>query len=323
MPEAAARPLDPATARIAVVGPGGVGTFFAAQLSHAGRSVVACGRRPFERYLVESEQAPVDAPAVAVTEPAELPAVGFGGPVDLVIVAVKTFQTAGAAPWLDALCGPGTIVAGAQNGIEEVDRLAPHVDGARVVPCVVYCGTQLIEPGHIRHDQHGILIVPDDETTRRVTPIFEGTAARWRPDADFEAESWRKLGVNVMANGVTALTRRTMDVLGTEPVGSVARDLLRECLRVGAAAGAPVDEAEADAFDLGVFPDYGTSMYYDVMADRPTEYDELYGAVMRFGARHGVDTPVTRVVHALLAGREADPVPADVDPHGPDGFGPN
>jgi 2-dehydropantoate 2-reductase len=286
-----------------------VGTFFAAQLSAAGRSVVACARRPFDRYVVESATAPVDEPATCVTEPAELPGVGLDGPADLVLVTVKTFHTDGAAAWLDALCGPDTIVAGAQNGIEEVERLTPYVNGAHVVPCVVYCGTQLIEPGHIRHDQHGILIVPDDPVTRRVAPLFDGTAARWRPDADFLAATWRKLGVNVMANGVTALTRRTMDVLGTRPVDRVARDLLRECLTVGRAEGGDVDPAEADQYDLSVLPDYGTSMYYDVMADRSTEFDALHGAVLRAGARHGIETPVTTVVHALLAGREAETTP--------------
>ena len=312
--------LDPATARIAVVGPGAVGTFFAAQLSVAGRCVVACGRRTFDRYIVESELAPVDAPAVCVTDPADLASVGLDGPADLVLVTVKTFQIAGAAAWLDALCGPSTIVAGAQNGVEEVERLAPYVNGAHVVPCVVYCGCQLIEPGHIRHDQHGIMIVPDDEVTRRVAPIFDGSAARWRPDADFLAASWRKLGVNVMANGVTALTRRTMDVLATEPVDVVARALLRECLTVARADGADVDPAEADEFDLSVLPRYGTSMYYDVMADRATEFDALHGAVLRAGARHGIDTPVTRVVHALLAGREAVTTPpskSEADRFGP------
>ncbi len=309
--------LDPASARIAVVGPGGVGTFFAAQLAVAGRSVVACARRRFDRYVVDSDLAPVAAPAVCVTDPAGLVDVGLGEPADLVIVTVKAFQTAGAARWLDALCGPNTIVAGAQNGVEEVERLAPFVNGASVVPCVVYCGTQLLEPGHIRHHQHGILIVPDDATSRRVVPVFEGTAARWRPDAGFVTESWRKLGINVMANGVTALTRRTMNVLGSEPVGSIARDLYRECLRVGRAEGAEVSEAEADAFDLTVFPAYGTSMYYDAMADRPTEYDALYGAVLRAAGRHGIETPVTRVVHALLAGREAHPPPPAADTFGP------
>ena len=309
--------LDPDATRIAVVGVGGVGTFFAAQLSAAGRDVIACSRRPFERFVVESSLAPVDAPATCVTDPGELAAVGVVEPVDFVIVAVKGFQTAGAAPWLDALCGPKTIVAGAQNGVEEIERLTPLVNGASVVPCVVYCGTELLSPGHIRHDQHGILIVPDDETTRRVVPVFEATGARWRPEPEFLTESWRKLGINVMANGVTALTRRKMNVLGTEPVNAVARELYRECLRVGRAEGANVSEAEADAFDLSVFPAYGTSMYYDVMADRSTEYDELYGAVLRHGARHGVDTPVTKIVHALLAGREAETQPTAGEAFGP------
>ena len=301
--------LDPATTRIAVVGPGAVGTFYAAQLSVAGRNVVACGRRPFDRYIVESDAVPVDDPAVALTDPADLGAAGFDGPVDLVIVTVKTFQTAGAASWLDALCGSDTIVAGAQNGVEEVERLTPYVNGAAVVPCVVYCGSELIAPGHIRHAQHGIMIVPDDDVTRRVGPIFDGSAARWQPEADFLAATWRKLGINVMANGVTALTRRTMDVLATEPVDVVARGLLRECLTVARAGGVDVDPAEADEFDLTVLPQYGTSMYYDIMADRATEFDALHGAVLRAGARYGIDTPVTRVVHALLAGREAVTTP--------------
>ena len=301
--------IDPATARIAVVGPGAVGTFFAAQLSVVGRNVVACARRGFDRYVVSSELAPVDAPAVCVTDPADLPNVGLDGAADFVIVTVKTFQTAEAAPWLDALCGPRTIVAGAQNGVEEVERLAPYVNGAHVVPCVVYCGSQLIEPGHIRHDQHGIMIVPDDDVTRRVGPIFDGSAARWQPEADFLAATWRKLGINVMANGVTGLTRRTMDVLATEPVDVVARELLRECLTVARAGGVDVDPAEADEFDLTVLPQYGTSMYYDVMADRATEFDALHGAVLRAGARYKIDTPVTRVVYALLAGREAVTTP--------------
>ncbi|MDX2380682.1 MAG: 2-dehydropantoate 2-reductase [Acidimicrobiia bacterium] len=312
--------LDPATARIAVVGPGAVGTFYAAQLSVAGRNVVACGRRPFDRYIVESDAVPVDDPAVALTDPADLGAAGFDGSVDLVIVTVKTFQTAGAASWLDALCGSDTIVAGAQNGVEEVERLTPYVNGAAVVPCVVYCGSELIAPGHIRHAQHGIMIVPDNAITRAVAPLFDGSAARWRPDENFVAETWRKLGINVMANGVTALTRRTMDVLGTHPVDDVARALLRECLTVARADGVEVDPSEADEYDLSVMPRYGTSMYQDVMADRPTEYEALHGAVLRAGERYGIDTPVTRVVYALLAGREA--VTAPPSRSNADRFGP-
>ena len=298
-------PLDPATSTVAVVGPGAVGTFFAAHLAAAGRHVVACARRPFDRYVVDSDTAAVDTVARCVTVPGDLAAVGLTSPADLVIVTVKAFQTAGAAPWLARLCGPDTVVVGAQNGVEEVERLTPFVDGARVLPAVVYCGSELLAPGHIRHDQHGVLIVPDDDAGRAVAPLFDGTGANWRPDPSFPTETWRKLGINVMANGVTALTRRTMEAIADSPLESIARDLVRECWTVGRAEGARLGPEDADAFDFSLLPAQGTSMYYDVMAGRPTEFDALHGAVLRIGARHGVATPVTEVVHALLAGREA------------------
>ncbi len=306
--------MEADSARIAVVGVGAVGTYFAAQLTAAGRHVVACARRPFERYVVDSETVPVDAPATCVTDPADLAEVGFEDRADVVIVAVKGFQTPGTAGWLDALCGPDTIVIGAQNGIEAVERLTPYVSGAQVVQAVVYCGCELLAPGHIRHDQHGIMIVPDNDLTRGVAPIFAGTAASWRPDPRYAEEKWRKLAVNVMANGVTALSRRTMSILGTRPVDAIARDLYRECLTVGRADGADVDPVDANRIDFGVYPDQGTSMYYDVMADRSTEYDELHGAALRAAARHAIDLPVTRVVHALLAAREAEAPSSDAQP---------
>ena len=297
--------FDPARASVAVVGPGAVGTFFAAQLAASGRRVFACARRRFDRYLVDSDTAPTDTQAVCAIEPGELETLGLSGPADLVIVTVKAFQTEGTAPWLATLCGPETVVVGAQNGVEEVERLTPLVTGARVLPSVVYCGSELLAPGHIRHDQHGVLIVPDDEAGQTVAPLFAGTGATWRPDPGFTTEAWRKLGINVMANGLTALTRRTMETIADHPVDAIAHDLLRECWTVGRAEGAEVGPADADAFDLSLLPAQGTSMYYDVMAERPTEFDALHGAVLRTGAAHGIATPVTAVVHALLAGREA------------------
>jgi 2-dehydropantoate 2-reductase len=103
---------------IAVVGPGAVGTFFAAHLAAAGRDVVSCARRPFERYIVESKQLPVEAPAVVLTDPADVE-----GPVPWVLVGVKAHQTAGAAGWLGRLCGRDTTVVAIQNGVEAVERL--------------------------------------------------------------------------------------------------------------------------------------------------------------------------------------------------------
>src|SRR5688572_2188929 len=137
--------------RIAVVGVGSVGTFFAAHLAAAGHDVLACARRPFDTYRVESAEAPVTGPANVATGPAAV----TGGPYPWLLVAVKAHQTVDAAPWFDRLCGPdspgrpASIVVAVQNGVEAVERFTPLVHGATVVPAVVYCGAELQEPGRI------------------------------------------------------------------------------------------------------------------------------------------------------------------------------
>jgi 2-dehydropantoate 2-reductase len=159
--------------RIAVVGPGSVGTFFAAHLAAAGNDVVACARRPFREYVVDSPESPVRAPAHVVTDPVEL-----AGPADWVLVTVKAHHTDGAAPWLRQLCRASTKVVVIQNGVEGAERVAPHAGDAEVVPAVVYCGAELLEPGHIAHRQDGTLILPDTPTAHQVVELFAGSPTR-------------------------------------------------------------------------------------------------------------------------------------------------
>lgn len=284
---------------IAVVGPGSVGLFFAGHLAAAGHDVVACARRPFERYVIESEQSPLDIAAKVVTDPAEIDA-----PAPWVLLAVKAHQTEGAAGWLDALCTPDTRVLVAQNGIEH-DLAEPYVNGASIIPTVVYCGAELIEPGRIVHRSDGHLLVPTEPFGDELLELFTGSQAEVRPSEDFVTQQWRKLSLNVVANGLTALTNREMSVLGDESIYPVAVQLMRECWQVAEAAGADLDVAKA----AGVIDQIvaraggGTSMLYDTRAGRPTEHDAIHGAVLRAAATHGIDTPTVRFVHALLDAR--------------------
>lgn len=287
-------------ARVAVVGPGSVGLWFAGHLAAAGHDVVSCARRPFDRYVIESETGPLDIGARVVTDPDDLTSDDEG--VDWVLVAVKAHQTAGAAGWLKRLCGPGTVAVAVQNGVEGVERLTPLVGGAAVLGSVVYCGAQLQEPGRIRHTSHGFLFVPDTDAGRAMAELFEGSPAGVRPTPRFPTELWRKLGLNVVANGITALTRRSMEVLTDPDIVVLARRLLEECWSVARAEGAELDDTDIETFLGAPKPAGGmTSMLADRLAGRPTEYDALHGAVVRIGARHGIPTPLHESMVALLA----------------------
>ena len=118
---------------VAVVGLGSIGGVAAGCLAAAARhDVIACTRRPIERLVLDGPGGTAEVPLNAVTDPAR------AAPADWVLLCTKTHQTESAAPWLARLCTPSTRVAVLQNGIGHVARVAPFVNGATVLPVIVY-----------------------------------------------------------------------------------------------------------------------------------------------------------------------------------------
>lgn len=290
-----------------MVGPGSVGSFFAAQLAVAGVPVLSCARRAFDRYVVESAEAPVDVDATVLTDP-EL----VRSPVRWVLLTVKAHQTEGARTWLERLCSADTTVVVVQNGVEQEARGRAVAGPARVLPGVVYCGAELLAPGHVRHHRSSTLFVPAGADGEELAALFAATPCRIRPTETWLTEAWRKLGANVTVNGVTALTMRRIEVLAEPAVQELAVRILAECWAVGRAEGAEVSEGDAEAMVRAIASspgDGGTSMFYDRMAGRPLEHDALYGAVVRAGRRHGIPTPLHDAMAALLGVCAGPPSP--------------
>lgn len=293
--------MSSARPTVAVVGAGAIGAFFAAQLIEAGTAEVqVCVRTPFTELVVESGADELRCAPVVRTDPATVT-----GPVDWVLLATKAHQTEGARGWLEALVGPATVVVVLQNGVEHEARVRPFVPAAtEIVPSVVYCGAEVLAPGHIVHRTNGFLIVPAGATGDRLAALYEGVRAGIRRSDDLTSDLWQKLCANVVANGITALTARRMEVLRRPDVAELGRALATECLAVACAEGATVDDAYVDLLIGGVAAmpeDAGTSMLYDRLAGRPLEWDPLHGAVVRAGARHGIPTPLHTTFAALLA----------------------
>jgi 2-dehydropantoate 2-reductase len=262
--------------------------------------VVACVRRPFDRYRVISPEIPFEGPAVAVTDPWVLP---WDGPVDVVLVTLKTQQTAGAADWFRPLCGPDTIVVTVQNGIEGEARLRPLAPYSTVLPAVVHCGAELVAPGQIRHSSQARFILPDVPASHRLVELAAGTPLRMEPSPRHRQAAWFKLGLNSVANGLTALTGKPMAVVASAGIRRIGRQLLEECWTVARADGVEVDLDRIDEV-LDRMADQTasrTSMLHDREAGRPTEHDAIHGSILRRAAARGITTPVTRIVHDLLA----------------------
>jgi 2-dehydropantoate 2-reductase len=118
---------------IALIGPGAIGTTIAAALHEVDRAPLLCGRTAHSQLTLRHDEGEIVVPGPVLTEPAAIQQ-----PVDLLFVAVKTTQVAESAGWLAALCDENTVVCALQNGVEQKAQLAPLVNGATVLPSVVW-----------------------------------------------------------------------------------------------------------------------------------------------------------------------------------------
>lgn len=283
---------------VAVVGPGAIGTTVAAALHEAGRTPDLYGRT--RRASLELR---VGDETIVVPGPVHVDHVDARGPVDVVFLAVKVTQTDAAAPWLDLLCGPDTVVCVLQNGVEQEEQVAPRVAGARLVPAVVWFPAQAQDDGSVRLRGDARLTLPRTEAAQTVADALAGTRCAVQLEEDFVSVAWRKLLQNAVA-GLMALSGRRAGMFRRDDVDDLARAYLGECLEVARAEGAVLSDdvpAEIVAFFRGAPTDFGTSILADRVAGRPLEWDIRNGVVQRRARQHGIPTPISDVVVPLLA----------------------
>ncbi|MBJ7385176.1 MAG: oxidoreductase [Mycolicibacterium sp.] len=296
---------DADVSRIAVVGPGAIGTTVAALLYEAGHDVLVCGRTP----RATSEVRPDDGDAVVVPHPVCTDPAEVDGPVDVVLLAVKDTQTESAAGWLQALCGPDTVVCALQNGVEQVERVGRYCPGSTVVPCVVWFSAETQPDGWVRLRTPVRLVLPDEPAGRDLVERLTGPRMSVEADPDFLSAAWHKLLVNAVG-ALMVLSGRTSGSFRRDDVAALARSYLAECLAVARAEGADLGDEVIDqtvALFAGLPEDLTTSILTDRQHGRPLEWDVRNAVVVRRAAAHGLPTPIGDVLVPLLAAASDGP----------------
>lgn len=289
---------------IALMGPGAIGTTIAAVLHEAGRTPLLCGRIAHPELRLRDDEGETVVPGPVLTDPSVI-----ARPVDLVFVAVKTTQNADSAGWLRALCDENTVVCALQNGVEQKAQLEPWVNGATVLPSVVWFPAQREPDASVWLRASARLTLPDVLQAKRVVDALQGTRCAVELSADFSTVAWRKLLQNAVA-GLMVLANRRAGMFRREDVSELALAYLREGLAVARAEGATLDDEVAQEI-LANFQrapaDLGTSILADRQADRPLEWDIRNGVIQRYGRKHGIAVPISDVVVPLLAAGSEGP----------------
>jgi 2-dehydropantoate 2-reductase len=281
---------------IAIIGPGAIGGILAAWLAQdSANDVTACVRTPFDHLEVETPTGTITARPRVLTLAAD------ATPVDWVLITTKAYDAAATAEWLPALRGGKTRVVVLQNGVEHVARFSPYVPIEHLVPAVIDCPAERTTPGRMRQRGASWIVVPDSENGRAFVPLFATSNFDVRTD-DFTTRAWAKLCINA-PGAISAILMKPTGVIHVESIPELTRGIVRECIAVGRAEGAVLDDAIVEAVVEGArkaAPDGLNSMIADRMAGRQMEIDARNGAIVRLGKKHGIPTPLNAMAVALL-----------------------
>ena len=232
--------------------------------------------------------------------------------MDLVLCCVKSWQVADAAASIRSMVGPQTVVICVQNGVEAHTTLSQTIDSSHILPGLCRIISMIEAPGRIHHlgaDPYLAFGEVDGQVSPRVEKVAQAFAAcqglAVEVSRNISEGLWKKFMLIAPWGGVGALTRSPVGVFRSLPE---TRNLLlasiREVFLVARANGVKIEEAVVGAtlaFIDKLPPEGTSSMQRDIMEGRRSELYEQCGAVVRFGEKGGVQTPVNGIIfHSLL-----------------------
>ena len=300
--------------KVLVVGCGAIGSLFAAHLANGGE---------VEVYAFDASQRQIDAInrsglrlsgaaemhvhlSGASTDPAQLPVCDYG------VVATKAIHT-GAAIKAAARCfDERSAVCSVQNGVGNEELIAEHVK--YVIRGTTFPAGHIAEPGHVGFDIKGdTWIGPFEPTNTPMDRVHELAGFITRggmntiPLDDARGAQWTKLIFNASTNPVGALTRLHHGAATRfVPTGGLFEELIQEGEAVAKAMGITLHGDPRALVQKGANAPgkHKASMLQDVLATRVTEVDFMNGAIVKWGEKYGVPTPLNRAMWALIKGTE-------------------
>lgn len=299
--------------KICVLGCGAVGSIFAAHLGRL-KDVEVYALDIWQEHVKAINQkglrlsgaAELTGRIRAATEASDLP------PCDYGIVATKSIHTRAAIERAARLFGEHSAVCSVQNGVGNEEILAEHVKF--VIRGTTFPAGHVLEPGHVSYDIAGDTWIgpfePSNTPMDMVRALAETlTRAGMNTVAleDARGAQWTKLIFNASTNPVGALTRLHHGAATRfPPTSELFNALIEEGVAVARAHGIKLHGAPRELVEKGAKAPgkHRASMLQDIEAGRPTEVDFLNGAIVEWGKKRGVPTPLNQALWALVKGLE-------------------
>lgn len=294
------------------MGSGGVGGYLGGRLAASGQEVTFIARGA-HLAAIRNQGLRIESPGLGdvTVHPAQATDDAASvGPADLVIFAVKLYDTEAAAAATRPLLGPHTGVVTFQNGVDSTGVLARVLGPDHVIGGVAQIAAVIAEPGVIRHTgtmasfAFGELDGARSERVGALAAALQAAGVEHRISADIDRDIWDKMAFLATFAGLTALMRLPIGPIREDAeTRAMLRDGLREALAVARARGIalPDDFVERTLERCDRLPyEMKSSMLQDLERGRRLELPWLSGAIVRLGQELGVPAPTHAFITTAL-----------------------
>lgn len=298
--------------KIAMIGSGAAGSVFAGYLRRGGADLTLV-----DPYQAHMDKIAADGLTFVVNGDKTYHLTGFRtaydaaviGIMDIIIFMTKSHQLSSAIKTAAPAIGENTVLVSLMNGLGNEEKLAQTVPAGRVLYGNGVLGTELPEPGTCISSpsseglQMNFGALERTELTvaagQELERLFNegGCPAKFWDDVG--PHFWQKIVTNCVFNPLSAVLRmQCKDIFKDVNGAGLATAVAAECCAVATAAGCPMNSGEffrllVKSVSGGSIEEYYPSMAQDVMIyQRPTEIDTLNGAIVRYGKKFGIPTPV-------------------------------
>ncbi|WP_411093543.1 ketopantoate reductase family protein [Streptomyces sp. 049-1] len=307
--------------RIAVIGAGGVGGYFGARLAAAGHEVTFVARGKHLEAIHRSGLSVHSPLGEFHTSPASaVPSISDLGSADLVLIAVKLWDTEVVAEQLQASEARQAPVLSLQNGVHKDGILRRHVPDDQILGGLCFISAFIEKPGVITHNSslQKIVLGPYHASQRSISASLVGILLDAGIDAELSADVekaiWEKFVFLVGLSATTTTIRQPIGVIRSNKRSrQLLYDVMAEAVALAQATGVRLDDDFAgaqldfcDTLPVGMT----SSMHNDLEKGNRLELPWLSAGVVDLAAQQNIAVPRNRTVSDILApyvlGRPAD-----------------
>jgi 2-dehydropantoate 2-reductase len=290
--------------RIAVLGAGAIGSVYGAKLSTAHDVVLVARREHADEINTHGltvtgiEERTYSVRAVTALEAL--------APDALVVLTTKVSDSAAAVASIADLVSGETTILCVQNGLYSEDVAKTALAGrCLVLRAITHFGAIYRTPGVVELKVSASTRIEQSPRSAAIADAFTRCGLNGEVTDRIKDEMWQKVVVNCVINPINAMTRTEVGAIADERLRPLKQLIVDECRRVAAKDGVDLAADFVDQIDRQYAPSRNlSSMQQDLLKARRTEIDFLNGAVVRLGARFGIECPVNQALTMIIKAME-------------------